>query len=908
MPVINPAFVTKSVELAAPYSAFTFNRHSKFLFGSNVVIRGFFLKSLDSSGTGLTIKIGPGAFLSNGIYVEVNTDTDLVLDFTPENPYLIYGFTENPRDPKRQPVAVTSSDVIIDLASAENITPGYSIIGEIAPATIVGQHATSQQLVRYVPFAHHSVDEVVSDVKGGIIATESFRGDALEVVSGGTVRAKLTQGPLSLAFPNAIVWANGTYLTPSENYTIESPESITTDAISANSDVLDVIVSDDIKWQITYPFSFTGTTPNITVFPFVDNEANYVRDGRQAVLVFGNGLLLSPTRFRYSSDRLSVQILPNGSNQWVDAAGNSLSSISIVGVQGLRAYESLGVSNLPAVVNAAVGDAAAIKVPVPYFPASGMLQIFCDGKIAAVNRGWNAILPSTPFPDTFYVRESAAGSFELAKEPITASENNPPPSWTEETVTEVVMVSFDASYRNNVYYVTQEAPNAFQYLDDILGTGIYEAVFDTRGLRAGGSSGASVPEFAESPPGQNPFITLYDIIGKDVGNAGADPRDVTILRYANLDYLGDVPNNLGSAVSAAYTIQYGASTLLGNASGFAPRAKDSDGNDITQNSTVTPDKWYSSRNPVMTLAGLDNYNDNLFRYLGVFDRNFQDGGQAGANFVRFGGDLAKIGGVTTDSLMALLKKTVDLVGDVTITINEAVLYGILPTPCVISLETGQVKTIGAGRWLYDSFIGAGVPNTNFFADYNAGRSFDEQYIAAVFGTLAIQRPDVITAPTGFPQETPAAPNNIGAGPGNDTNQYIYGPNVRTWSPYTPNKYSERATGKVTANNIQVMLSPATIWTGIGNGATFSSQQYVYYHFMYDDGFGPSPQNGADKHFCLYVLSHCAESRAGAGGFVQFWVRGPTAGNNPNPSARGFIPRRNMPHVADVSYRQNLSFR
>lgn len=902
MTVIDPSFVEKSIELAAPYTASTFNRHTKLLVGSNVVLRGFFLKNLDASGTGISLTIGPGTFISNGVSVTVKTNTSISLDFIPETPYLVYGYTENNRDPQKQPLSTSSSDVVIDVTTAANVRSSYAIIGEISPQTIIGQQSTDAQVVRYFPYAHHSIDEAVSDIKGGVINTDSILGyETSQVISGASKRARLRQGPISMAYKNAIVWVNGIYQEPDQDYTIESPEAITTNAVTSDQDIVDVIVSDDIQWQASYPFSFTGSNPDITAFPFPEDNIPNVQNGTQAVLVFGNGLILSPSRFRYTSDRVSIQIIPNGSGQWVDAAGNTLSKISLVGVRGLRAYESLGGYTLPAVINAGVGNDDAIQVRTPYFPRSGGLQVFADGRIAAVNRGLNVVLPDTPFPDTFYVRESAVGSFEMAREPIDATEDNPPPSWTIENVNDVVLVQFDAAYRNNVYYLTREAPNAFQYLDDILNTGIYEAVFDTQGKRAGGASGSSTPELAEVPHGQNPFLTFYDIIGRDVGNGAADPRDVTILRYANLDYLADVPDNFGSAVSAGSSIRFGG--LLGSGTGTAPLPKGGDGTSITRNLQVAPSNWFSSENPVMTMASTDNYLTQLFNYLGVSDRNFS-GGQAGASVAGVGGDLTKIGAANADALNVLLKKMIDHVGTVTAVQTHNIYFGFVPTPCVISLETGAVRTVGAGNWRVLQFTNV-QPSTNFFAAFNStGIQPDEMALAAVFGDSGgIQRPDLYTGSSGFAHHE--TDFGIGAGPGGVTNRYTYGPLTRTVVPYSPTRYSEQAGGKNTWNNVQVMLSPAFMGLsgnqGGGEFTGWSRSYHLYYHFLYDDAFGTSSQKSAGNHFALYIASTIPTGQDGSMGFAYFQVRGPKSATT-TPAAPGIIIRRNITHESNATYR------
>ena len=71
--------VRKTVEYGAPYSSATINSVVEKTFGHGFLLSGFEILSQKTAGTSYSLKFGPGSFVSNGVIVEITSDTSVSL-------------------------------------------------------------------------------------------------------------------------------------------------------------------------------------------------------------------------------------------------------------------------------------------------------------------------------------------------------------------------------------------------------------------------------------------------------------------------------------------------------------------------------------------------------------------------------------------------------------------------------------------------------------------------------------------------------------------------------------------------------------------------------------------------------------------------------------------------------------
>jgi hypothetical protein len=269
MPIIDPADTQKSIEFQAPHTSLTFNQNNQLIEGGSQLLRGFEVKSIESSGTTeTTLVLGPGAFVSNGILVDVLVDTTIVaaVSYPPAVSVAVYGTTDS---------SMGETDTTVDIVTYGAIPTDAAILHVIRE---------DGSIVR-------ELDEGIRESKWGIVGTAASNSS--------TAGTPLAVNFSSLQFTeddSELVFQNGLKLVKGTGYTITNQDSLSVASV-AIGDQLNAFIMRGIKFQE----AFTAGAAQ-TVFTFTEGSI----DSSRRPLVFRDGLFESLDEFDWSSADLTL--------------------------------------------------------------------------------------------------------------------------------------------------------------------------------------------------------------------------------------------------------------------------------------------------------------------------------------------------------------------------------------------------------------------------------------------------------------------------------------------------------------------------------------------------------------------------------------------------------------------------
>lgn len=312
-----PSTVRKTIEHLAPYTATHLNRIGGSLIGADRVLRGLTLVTDVSAGT---VTVEPGAFIAGGVIVDVLERVDLDYSDLLEDGALpiisgrtqsiiLYAYTED---------AKSSSEIrfgfILDPDLQDIDSTGYVVLGVLSPEDEQGD----VQLGSWTTPYGYSTDDLARDTRDGVQNVEAapFASDTGLRLPNPNFRT----GPFFLHDRELLVFADR-FLIPSMRIAPTYPVRFARRGVLGISEVgfsdptvfdfdgqlaetynllgsqWGFVVDRDIEWQQVVLYAAGPLTISQAVDP---------GDGR--LLVFANGLWLSPDEYSIDIDGVTVLI------------------------------------------------------------------------------------------------------------------------------------------------------------------------------------------------------------------------------------------------------------------------------------------------------------------------------------------------------------------------------------------------------------------------------------------------------------------------------------------------------------------------------------------------------------------------------------------------------------------------
>lgn len=717
--IVNPSIVTKSILFGGTYNSATFNADHKMIYGDSFCISGFTLTELAETtpGSGLSLKLSPGAFCSDGVLIQVNNAIEFSYSVSPRTARIVVGYTDS---------NLETDPVIIDMISPANLTYNMAILGYYHPSTttndaLTGKDLRGKSVPRYQPASHAKLNELASKVNTGI-ETESIPGSRVISNSvGSNYRVFSKNIPLAKKDPRLLVFFMGILLEEETHYEIESPGtliikgstsfgsgfiggslvSITIDQHYVSAFV-DIIFSEDILFR--EPIVFPANPGNEFKFKVPNNHVTKITSGEAHPILFtrGNssfsgGTFLSPDRYAMTAvdsggdPRQGIEVFkrsgwdsPTYANGWVsdEYTGSDMTSgvLTLFGVRGMRgtstdlrdpndAPNSVGVSAPIVYRNPqhSTLDSEYVQTSVPFKSNTGELQVFVDGRLCpadhygANNLSCTASATPTTFGDPghpLYCNDLNASSYEIGTIPVDNARRYAV-SHTSSNIKNISSIFMPTNYLSpKVKEIHRGAANFASLEESVRKPGITEAVFNLQDNRYWDSLGY-VSEFYDASTSAfngNYFVTYESLAGITAGQSSASFSILTTLT-TSVTMFYDIPLGFSDALTYSRYLNFAVG------SGYFPDTDplDGDGNSMTNSTTglyttvVDPDKYFSKNNPLLTYAGLDAYLQPWMDSLG-----FVTGTTAPRTYNRNAGVTYDTDGTVLTSFSSLLANRVSL--------------------------------------------------------------------------------------------------------------------------------------------------------------------------------------------------------------------------------------------------------
>jgi hypothetical protein len=641
---IDKTLISKSIAYGSRYTSTTFNENHKALFGKNFVVSGFSLLALEEDSFGaLLLRIGPGIFCSNGIFVRITADTELNYRVTPTSPKLIVGHTSNNKE---------DTPVSIDLIDPMSVTEEMAIIGYYTPpfkfteGVSTGVYKDTRKPF-YKPASHTAIDEIASDVTSGLRTESNMAFKAYEnptLLSGGASGYRLEVSSISLisGSPNLLVFYQGELLEENTHFFIESPGSLIirggislctvsdgarTFEESYTQSFIDILYSEDFyaTQKISFNYNEGVSEPK---FMFDRRVASQVQEGKLQPIVFarssaGGYTLLSADRVEVASmgtiesvkDAIQIKARENWGHVQSGFVtdnynGQAITDLFIVFVRGLSNNEllvrvmddpttTLTETDYDALLPIVDGHSKHAELPysymattTPYKVESGELQVFVDGKLAPsdhfIANRLDMLSTTTPILNEEggqrYVYDKNSSAIEIGTNPIVQAREF---AHAHETIPfrSINALNFRPSYMLPRTKEFLYGSRTFAGLDDAVSKpGIAEALFNVDEERYFDDA-ASTFEFADvagTAFNGNYFVTYESLAGIGGISTNADASLFSTLTMS-VSMFYDVPLGVGASLENANKLNYytGSPTEEGGWYHEGKLAKDANGGYLT---------------------------------------------------------------------------------------------------------------------------------------------------------------------------------------------------------------------------------------------------------------------------------------------------------------------------------------
>lgn len=790
---LSPAQVEKSYVYRGPLHVTTFGEDKKTALGQGYKLSGFDLEKINLGSISpkqIYLKLSPGEFSSNGIAVKVNSPIEIYIPpflrgSTSPRGVAVYAYTLS---------SINTEDTYIEYGFPDQIRPHHALLGFLfypAPGTsdaLKNEDArTDDDFPMWMPVQGGKLSNLANPGSSFQASSEmtfvDWTGSAVSSAANVTLTHSGALDSVTIGYElnssipigvNSLLFASGKLMVEGADYHLDGPGraivwskdysgnlqpyftgSWGVEAIDISSGSFDTIHSDDITFRIDQPFD--GMADSIISIP--DNANRTARES-SGILVFGNGFLLGPDRYKWEKDKGYIRVNKSNSIYGTDESVSvAIEYVSVVGFRNMAGvdlvtYESSPKAYAPGnasyqtysrTVNVSTGDA-------------NSLQVWVDGRLCfadhiGANSDTDAFARGLTGSNTIqkYVSMYGVDSFELGVQPFGVMRSSDSlqrlgqpenAAFTTLYAKRVVAARFNTAKSHSEYYPLIIRPDSFDALDEASNpnlAGITDSIFNFVGgapTYPGSYWGSlSSPrhwdvisndsEFYDSSGfNQNYFLTIDSFMGYHKtqssdhiypGYNSYDPRmpdkrrSVFGVMRMSIDLLSDIPEGTGTSIEAA-------DELVQDSTGILPGAqiRGNRGAKLTDDyglyrTTPDVDGLFSDENPIVTYAGLDAF---LSRWMDSFGAILENSGgskeylrEMGIDYETLLGELtgniqSAFGGLLRDNGAALANSGIET-SDTLVEVMEK----------LMDIESSQRQAFG---W------GFGYMWTNRFFDMESG--------------------------------------------------------------------------------------------------------------------------------------------------------------------------------------------